>query len=170
MARRIVVKYVVLAVWCALWLGLLYRYSAYFGFTASLSDWRFALSAAVGPCLAGVLGYLETQAELAWVYGFFEYAIILAGLLFGTLALFDVDEPRSYWWLAGGTAFVILESLNSFAKDLDTEKGWRIPDLLRSNKWKSRFIAFKYIYSAVWVTSCLSALLFAFLALVGALP
>jgi hypothetical protein len=143
----------------------LYRYSAYFGFPVSHSDWRFAALAAVGPCLAGFLGYLETQEKLAWIYGFFEYAIILAGLVFGTLALLDEDEPRSYWWLVGGTAFVILTSVDSFAKDLDTEERWKIPDFFRSNKWKSRLITFRYIYSAIWMASCLSALLFAFLVL-----
>jgi hypothetical protein len=165
MSKRTLVKCVVLAVWCVLWVGLLYRYSAYFGFTVSLSDWRFVALAVAGPCLAGVLGYLETQEKLAWIYGFFEYAIILAGLVFGTLALLNADEPRSYWWLVGGTAFVILASVDSFAKDLDTEERWRTPDLLRSNKWKSRLIAFRYIYSAIWVASCVSALLFAFLVL-----
>jgi hypothetical protein len=169
MSKRVVVKYVILGVWCVLWLGLLYRYSAYFGLAFSLSDWRFATLAAVGPCLAGFLGYLETQERLAWIYGFFEYAIILAGLVFGTLALFDVDEPRSYWWLVGGTVFVILTSVDSFAKDLDTEERWRIPDLLRSNKWKSRLIAFRYIYYAIWTASCLSALLFALLVLLRVL-
>jgi hypothetical protein len=164
-----VIKYVVLAVWCLLWLGLLYRYSAYFGFPASFSDWRFAVLAAVGPSLAGFLGYLETQERLAWIYGFFQYAIILAGLVFGTLALFDVDEPRPYWWLAGGIAFVILESADSFAKDLDAERRWRIPDFLRSNKWKSRLITFRYVYSAIWVASYLSVLIFGFLVLFGVL-
>ena len=169
MSKRMVVKYVVLTVWCALWLGLLYRYSAYFGFTVSLSDWRFVALAVAGPCLAGVLGYLETQERSAWIYGFFEYAIILAGLVFGTLALLNADEPRSYWWLVGGTVFVILTSVDSFAKDLDTEERWRIPDLLRSNKWKFRLTAFRYIYSAIWMTSCLSALLFALLVLLRVL-
>jgi hypothetical protein len=165
MSKRIVVKYVVLAVWCALWLGLLYRYSAYFEFTASLSDWRFAALAAVGLCLAGFLGYMETQVKLAWIYGIFEYAIIVAGLMFGMFALLDMDKPRSYWWLVGVTAFAILESVDSFAKDLNTEKRWRMPDLLRSNKWQSRLIAFRYIYDAIRLASYLSVLLIAFLAL-----
>ncbi len=165
MSKRMVIKYVVLAVCCTLWLGLLFRYSVYFGFTSSLSDWRFAALAAVGPCLAAFLGYMETQEKLAWIYGIFEYAIILAGLIFGTFALLNLDKPRSYWWLVGVTAFAILESVDSFAKDLDTEKRWRMPDLLRSNNWQSRLIAFRYIYSAIRVASCLSAFLIAFLVL-----
>src|SRR5262249_23768121 len=103
--------------------------------------------------------------KLAWIYGIFEYAIIVAGLIFGTFALLNFDKPRSHWWLVGVTAFAILESVDSFAKDLDTETRWRMPDLLRSNKWKSRLIAFRYIYSAMRVTLCLSVLLIAFLVL-----
>lgn len=165
MTKRLVVKYVVLAVWCALWFGLLHRYAAYFGYAASLSDWRFAVLAAAGPCLAGFLGYLETQEKLAWIYGFFEHAIVLAAFVFGALALFDVDEPRSFWWLAGGAAFVILESVSSFAKDLETEERWKIPGLLRSNKWKSRLAAFRLICSATWAAAFLAVLLFGFLVL-----